>query len=123
MCYLVSGRKINMFCPKCGKENQNDAKFCLNCGTNISTMSASTASSSSIPNEQMTFGKAIATCLAKYFDFNGRASRAEYWWFYLFTILLSWGQSLSIPPKSLLWWSILPCSSLLLPQVQEDFTT
>jgi uncharacterized membrane protein YhaH (DUF805 family) len=29
--------------------------------------------------------------MGKYVDFNGRASRPEYWWFYLFTVLLSWG--------------------------------
>ena len=39
----------------------------------------------------MTFGKSISTCMGKYVDFKGRASRPEYWWFYLFTVLLSWG--------------------------------
>jgi len=39
----------------------------------------------------VTFGSAISICLSKYFDFKGRASRPEYWWFYLFTLLLSWG--------------------------------
>nr|WP_256647130.1 DUF805 domain-containing protein [Thermomonas paludicola] len=39
----------------------------------------------------MTFGKAISTCFSKYADFNGRSARPEYWWFYLFTVLLSWG--------------------------------
>ena len=29
------------------------------------------------------------TCLQKYIDFNGRASRSEYWWFVLLTIALS----------------------------------
>ncbi len=38
----------------------------------------------------MTFGNAISTCMSKFFNFNGRASRPEYWWFYLFTLLLSW---------------------------------
>jgi uncharacterized membrane protein YhaH (DUF805 family) len=42
----------------------------------------------------MTFGKAIATCFAKYVDFTGRASRPEFWWFYLFITLLSWGSIL-----------------------------
>ena len=39
----------------------------------------------------MNFGKAIATCMGKYGTFSGRASRSEYWWFYLFTVLMSWG--------------------------------
>lgn len=37
----------------------------------------------------MTFGDAIKTCLTKYADFNGTASRSEYWWFVLFLILAS----------------------------------
>ena len=33
----------------------------------------------------MSFVEAVRTCLfRKYFDFRGRASRAEYWWFLLF---------------------------------------
>ena len=42
----------------------------------------------------MNFGKAIATCMGKYGTFSGRASRSEYWWFYLFTILMSWGATI-----------------------------
>ena len=34
------------------------------------------------------FGGAIGKCFQKYVDFNGRASRSEYWWFYLFTVLI-----------------------------------
>jgi uncharacterized membrane protein YhaH (DUF805 family) len=37
----------------------------------------------------MGFGDAIVTCLTKYVDFNGRASRPEFWWFTLFGILVS----------------------------------
>lgn len=35
----------------------------------------------------MSFFEAIASCFGKYATFSGRASRAEYWWFVLFTIL------------------------------------
>jgi len=35
----------------------------------------------------MDFGTSIKTCFSKYADFNGRASRSEYWWFSLFTVL------------------------------------
>ena len=37
----------------------------------------------------MDFTESVKTCLQKYIDFNGRASRSEYWWFVLLTILLS----------------------------------
>ena len=37
----------------------------------------------------MNFGQAISTCLSKYATFSGRASRPEFWWFFLFQILAS----------------------------------
>lgn len=37
----------------------------------------------------MNFGQAISTCLSKYANFNGRATRPEFWWFFLFQILLT----------------------------------
>ncbi len=36
-----------------------------------------------------TFFGAIRVCLTKYADFNGRATRAEFWWFALFLTLVS----------------------------------
>jgi uncharacterized membrane protein YhaH (DUF805 family) len=37
----------------------------------------------------MSFTNAIQVCFNKYATFSGRASRSEYWWFYLFTILVN----------------------------------
>ena len=37
----------------------------------------------------MNFGQAISVCLSKYATFTGRASRPEFWWFFLFQILIS----------------------------------
>ena len=37
----------------------------------------------------MTFYESIRICLTKYADFNGRASRPEFWWFMLFIILIA----------------------------------
>ena len=41
----------------------------------------------------MNFGQAISTCFTKYATFSGRASRPEFWWFFLFQILVSIGAS------------------------------
>ena len=37
----------------------------------------------------MKFWDAVKTCFRKYFDFKGRARRSEYWWFVLFTGIVS----------------------------------
>jgi uncharacterized membrane protein YhaH (DUF805 family) len=37
----------------------------------------------------MSFADAVRTCLNKYADFSGRARRSEYWWFFLFNVLVS----------------------------------
>lgn len=35
----------------------------------------------------MQFTEAIKQCFQKYADFNGRAKRPEFWWFFLFCLL------------------------------------
>jgi uncharacterized membrane protein YhaH (DUF805 family) len=42
----------------------------------------------------MGFGEAVRSCLRKYVDFNGRARRAEYWWFLLFAIAVGFAASI-----------------------------
>jgi len=37
----------------------------------------------------MSFAQSVRTCLGKYADFDGRGSRPEFWWFYLFTTLVN----------------------------------
>jgi len=42
------------------------------------------------PTQMMSFGDAITNCLTNnYMGFSGRASRSEYWFWVLFTILVS----------------------------------
>ena len=38
-------------------------------------------------SKSMNFGEAIETCLKKYFIFEGRASKSEFWYFFLFHLL------------------------------------
>ncbi|MBO1906417.1 DUF805 domain-containing protein [Microvirga sp. 3-52] len=37
----------------------------------------------------MNFGPAIKTCLNKYATFSGRATRSEYWYFFLFLVIVN----------------------------------
>ena len=106
-----------MFCPKCGKENSEGVKFCGSCGANIAALNAASpaaASPTSASSEQMTFGKSISTCMGKYVDFSGRAARPEYWWFFLFTVLLTWFADIADPSKV---GSTIVSLALLLPSL------
>lgn len=37
----------------------------------------------------MSFAEAVQSCFKKYVGFSGRARRSEYWWFFLFVVLVS----------------------------------
>jgi uncharacterized membrane protein YhaH (DUF805 family) len=37
----------------------------------------------------MTFTDSIGTCFRKYVNFDGCASRSEFWWWFLFTVIVS----------------------------------
>ena len=57
-----------------------------------------------------TFYQAVLVCLTKYAEFNGRASRPEFWWFTLFVILI--GGALQYLSQNL---SIIFLIAILLP--------
>ena len=44
----------------------------------------------------MNFPTAITTCFSKFATFSGRATRSEFWWFYLFTLLLTWFAQMAV---------------------------
>lgn len=37
----------------------------------------------------MSFTESVRTCFGKFATFDGRATRSEFWWFYLFVVLVS----------------------------------
>ena len=65
-----------MKCIKCGIENPGDAHFCRYCGHSIQ---------SSVSKEKDVF-EYYAYAMKKYAIFEGRASRKEYWSFFLVNI-------------------------------------
>jgi hypothetical protein len=77
-----------MKCPNCGKEIANDSVFCEFCGAKVEVAKQSQVSYNGQEHPMMSFGGAIKTCFSKYATFSGRATRAEYWWFWLFTFCL-----------------------------------
>ena len=79
----------------------------------------------------MSLTQSIKTCFQKYIDFSGRAGRSEFWWFFLFTLLVrlvtTWipglgfaiGLALLLPSLAVTarrlhdtnrtgWWMLLP---------------
>ena len=42
-----------------------------------------------VATPQLGFMDAVKRCFKKYFDFNGRARRSEFWWFYLATYVIN----------------------------------
>lgn len=42
----------------------------------------------------MTFTESIQTCFSKYADFNGRATRSEFWWWVLSVILATFAANI-----------------------------
>ncbi|MBL8469782.1 zinc-ribbon domain-containing protein [Methyloversatilis discipulorum] len=82
-----------MKCPKCGHDNPAGVASCSACGANLDPFAAAAVPAAG-GTGTMSFGTAISTCLRKYADFDGRATRAEYWWFYLFFLLVAWGAAI-----------------------------
>ena len=87
-----------MKCQTCGHDNNaEDAQFCGVCGikqdqsaasvSEVRSEASSRGSSGELP--MVEFGEAIGRGFKNYFNFSGRATRAELWWFVLFTQIIS----------------------------------
>ena len=94
-------------CPTCGTENAASAAFCTHCGANLASVAApqvpalETEPAPVFPGQALGAGPAIegevspsvmgafGHCLFRnYANFSGRASRTEYWGFFLTFVLL-----------------------------------
>jgi uncharacterized membrane protein YhaH (DUF805 family) len=71
-----------VFCRACGGTLHSSAPFCPHCG-------APQGAAGSGDGIARTFGASVAMCFRKYAVFQGRAPRAEYWWFALFQFLVN----------------------------------
>jgi uncharacterized membrane protein YhaH (DUF805 family) len=103
-----------VFCRTCGGTMHSSAAACPNCG-------APQAAAGGGDGIERTFSNAIAISLRKYVDFSGRAPRAEYWWFVLFSVLLqvAIGVLERIPGIGFIFGivAILASLALLLPSI------
>jgi uncharacterized membrane protein YhaH (DUF805 family) len=57
----------------------------------------------------ITFLEATQVCVGKYAEFNGRASRAEYWWF-LLAVVIGTSAAATVSPTL---WALFSIATLL----------
>ena len=76
-----------MKCATCGNDNRAEAQSCGICGVSliVSTANGTGTTASELP--MVSFPQAVNLGFKNYFKFNGRATRAEIWWWVLFTVL------------------------------------
>lgn len=87
----------NKFCPNCGAEPDPLAVICVKCGYELKPIRHSGTSSAKTKkvescdtyNGDNDFIWAVKTCFSKYATFSGRARRKEFWYWYLFTCLIT----------------------------------
>ena len=87
-------------CPYCSEEIQADAIKCKHCKSslnekeqrqNIQEQQQTVAKETYVRQPPLGFSAAVSTCLGKYFTFSGRARGSEFWYFYLFCLILEIG--------------------------------
>lgn len=86
------------FCPNCGAKPDPLAVVCVKCGRPLPFKEQPQPVSQPVNKPKAesetvvvnSFGSAISSCFKKFAVFSGRANRAEFWWFFLFFLLLSW---------------------------------
>ena len=60
----------------------------------------------------MNFIESIKTCYKKFFDFSGRASKSEFWWFQLYVIII-YGMTFVFQGDLVLVFSILAIANTI----------
>jgi len=84
-----------MICQKCNNSLAEEAKFCGICGLAVNRPNSESTISGEASHQfeydslpMVSFQQAITKGFNKYFVFRGRATRAEFWWWQLFNIVL-----------------------------------
>jgi len=91
-----------MFCKYCGTTIDTDTIFCPNCGKTQNSGGTQSATlhfnkqdkiyqenNQNRPPISIGFIQAIKNMYINYANFNGRAVRSEYWWVYLYNMLIT----------------------------------
>ena len=65
------------FCKNCGKQLNDEVRFCDGCGTGVSGVSFNQTSNNAVAN--FTIWDGFISYWKNYTNFSGRARRTEYW--------------------------------------------
>lgn len=96
-----------MFCPSCGTAVADENKVCPNCGTILNVQQQNPEFQQAngfdynpevvVSPKKVTFGEAIKLFFVNYANFKGRATIAEYWYVFLFNVII--GTVVSLIPS------------------------
>lgn len=90
---MNSNLNSNMvFCQACGKQMHVSARTCPQCGAIAPVARGYEVQNSTVNG----FTDAIKVCFQKYAVFQGRASRSEFWYFFLFSWLVGFALQILI---------------------------
>ena len=74
-----------MICNICKVNNPDGSRFCSNCGHSLDGDASLQTAEITAELPMVGFGEAVGRAFSNYFNFSGRATRAEYWWWVLAT--------------------------------------
>jgi len=82
------------FCSSCGTAIQEEIQFCPNCGASVNSHAegnnqSTVAAFQSAQYEMNVVNAFKRVVFENYANFDGRASKSEYWWYFLAAILIS----------------------------------
>ena len=78
-----------MKCTGCGSDNPENAQFCGGCGVSLSASTPTDVGIDAAELPMVDFGTAVKLGFQRYVDFSDRSTRAEYWWWGLFSVVVS----------------------------------
>ena len=108
-----------MYCPKCGRENASDAKYCVGCGVPVSISGVKLAATGEIPFKGSAWGCYVHSW-RNYATFAGRACRKEFWMWNIFNTVAFFGIGvgsalLGLGEEGAMGGALLFCLVALLP--------
>ena len=77
-----------MFCTRCGAKIPEGGRFCVNCGAPAPGGQPQSPVGEAKPVKFFSFGESVKNFFKGYVDFKGRATRAEFWWAFLFVTII-----------------------------------